>query len=146
MSQNNLKYKYDLTSDFKKLLKSISIQNRHWLAEQYNRNRPFEEHITADRFNEGKMAWELVDFEALEPMVEVLMFGASKYSKDNWKKGQAITELLGSLFRHIIAFQKGEDLDEESGKSHIGHAMCNLMFIQYVLNNHKHFDDRKKGA
>ena len=82
----------------------------------------------------------------LEPLVEVLMFGATKYSKDNWKKGQAITELLGSLFRHIIAFQNGEDLDEESGKSHIGHAMCNLMFIQYVLDNHKHFDDRKKGA
>ena len=146
MSQNNLEYKYELTSDFKKLLKSLSMQNRNWLVEQYNRNRPLKEHITADRFNEGKMAWELVDFKALEPMVEVLMFGASKYSKDNWKKGQAITELLGSLFRHIIAFQKGEDLDEESGKSHIGHAMCNLMFIQYVLDNHKHFDDRKKGA
>ena len=74
------------------------------------------------------------------------MFGETKYSRDNWKKGQLITELLGSLFRHIIAFQKGEDLDSESGKSHIGHAMCNLMFIQYVLNNHKNFDNRKKGA
>ena len=142
MSQNFIKY--ELTTDFKKLLSSLSSQNRKWLLEQYNRNRPFEDQITADRFNEGKMAWELVDFESLEPLVEVLMFGATKYSKDNWKKGQAITELLGSLLRHIIAFQKGEDLDEESGKSHIGHAMCNLMFIQYVLNNHKHFDDRKK--
>ena len=146
MSQKSVKYKYELTSDFKQLLKSLSLQNRDWIVEQYNRNRPFKDHITADRFNEGKMAWELVDFESLEPLVEVLMFGATKYSKDNWKKGQAITELLGSLFRHIIAFQKGEDLDEESGKSHIGHAMCNLMFIQYVLDNHKHFDDRKKGA
>ena len=146
MSQKSVKYKYELTSDFKQLLKSLSLQNRDWIVEQYNRNRPFKDHITADRFNEGKMAWELVDFESLEPLVEVLMFGATKYSKDNWKKGQAITELLGSLFRHIIAFQNGEDLDEESGKSHIGHAMCNLMFIQYVLDNHKHFDDRKKGS
>jgi len=144
MSKEPIEYKYQLTSDFKQLLKSLSVQNEHWLVEQYNRNRPFKDHITADRFNEGKMAWELIDFQALEPLVEVLMFGATKYSKDNWKKGQSITELLGSLFRHIIAFQKGEDLDEESGKSHIGHAMCNLMFIQYVLNNHKHFDDRKK--
>ena len=142
MSQNSIKY--ELTSEFKKLLSSLSSQNRNWLLEQYNRNRPFKDHITADRFNEGKMAWELVDFESLEPLVEVLMFGATKYSKDNWKKGQAITELLGSLFRHIIAFQNGEDLDEESGKSHIGHAMCNLMFIQYVLTHHEKFDDRNK--
>lgn len=144
MSQKSVKYKYELTSDFKQLLKSLSLQNRDWIVEQYNRNRPFKDHITADRFNEGKMAWELVDFESLEPLVEVLMFGATKYSKDNWKKGQAITELLGSLFRHIIAFQNGEDLDEESGKSHIGHAMCNLMFIQYVLTHHEKFDDRNK--
>ena len=144
MSQKSVKYKYELTSDFKQLLKSLSLQNRDWVVEQYNRNRPFKDHITADRFNEGKMAWELVDFESLEPLVEVLMFGATKYSKDNWKKGQAITELLGSLFRHIIAFQNGEDLDEESGKSHIGHAMCNLMFIQYVLTHHEKFDDRNK--
>ena len=74
MSQNFIKY--ELTNDFKKLLSSLSSQNRKWLLEQYNRNRPFEDQITADRFNEGKMAWELVDFEALEPMVEVLMFGA----------------------------------------------------------------------
>jgi len=144
MSQKSVKYKYELTSDFKQLLKSLSLQNRDWVVEQYNRNRPFKDHITADRFNEGKMAWELVDFESLKPLVEVLMFGATKYSKDNWKKGQAITELLGSLFRHIIAFQNGEDLDEESGKSHIGHAMCNLMFIQYVLTHHEKFDDRNK--
>ena len=144
MSQKSVKYKYELTSDFKQLLKSLSLQNRDWIVEQYNRNRPFKDHITADRFNEGKMAWELVDFESLEPLVEVLMFGATKYSKDNWKKGQAITELLGSLFRHIIAFQNGEDLDEESGKSHIGHAMCNLMFIQFVLTHHEKFDDRNK--
>ena len=132
MSQKPIKYNYELTSDFKQLLRALSLQ--------------IEDQVTADRFNEGKMAWELVDFQALEPMVEVLMFGASKYSKDNWKKGQAITELLGSLFRHIIAFQNGEDLDKESGKSHIGHAMCNLMFIQYVLDHRGHFDDRKKGA
>jgi hypothetical protein len=139
MSEKSIKYEY--TSDFKKMLKSLS-QNRQWIVEQYNRNRPFEAHITADRLNEGKMAWELVDFQSLEPFVEVLMFGAEKYSPNNWKKGQPITELLGSLFRHIVAFQAGETLDKESGKSHIGHAMCNLMFIQYVLDNHKHFDDR----
>ena len=145
MSKKPITYvKYDYiskTTEFKKMLQSLG-SNRD--IDQYNRNRPVEEHITADRFNEGKIAWELMDFKSLEPLIEVLMFGATKYSKDNWKKGQPITELLGSLFRHIIAFQNGETLDKESGKSHIGHAMCNLMFIQFVLDNLPHFDDRSK--
>lgn len=33
-----------------------------------------------NRFNTGKLKWSLVPFRALEPMVEVLMFGAKKYS------------------------------------------------------------------
>lgn len=32
------------------------------------------------RYNEGKRQWSLVDFESLEPMVEVLEYGAHKYS------------------------------------------------------------------
>lgn len=87
------------------------------------------------RYNQGKMDWSLVDFKSLEPMVEVLMFGAEKYSPDNWKNGLPIREIFGSLLRHLIAFKDGEDNDPESGKSHIGHAMCNLMFISYMLQN-----------
>ena len=31
------------------------------------------------RYNEGKPQWSLVDFKSLEPLVEVLGFGAKKY-------------------------------------------------------------------
>jgi len=137
--ENFIKYKYDLITE-----KTVPYMDKPGVI---NRSKEWpDEQQYADRHNKGKLEWDQIDFESLEPLVEVLMFGETKYSRDNWKKGQLITELLGSLFRHVIAFQKGEDLDSESGKSHIGHAMCNLMFIQYVLNNHKNFDNRKKGA
>lgn len=96
----------------------------------------------ADRKNEGKMAWELVDFKSLEPMVEVLMFGAAKYAPNNWKKGQPTSEILGSLIRHLVSYQGGETIDPESGKDHLGHAMCNLMFLVYNNKNHPDLDDR----
>ena len=135
--ENFVRYKYDLVAK-----KTVPYTDEPGVI---NRSKEWpDEQQYADRHNKGKLEWDQIDFESLEPLVEVLMFGETKYSRDNWKKGQLITELLGSLFRHIIAFQKGEDLDSESGKSHIGHAMCNLMFIQYVLNNHKQFDNRKK--
>ena len=91
MSKEPITYvKYDYisrTAEFKKMLKALGSD---YDLDQYNRNRPEAEHITADRFNEGKIAWELMDFKSLEPLIEVLMFGATKYSKDNWKKGQPI--------------------------------------------------------
>lgn len=37
----------------------------------------------AQRFNHGKLQWNLVSFEALKPLVEVLMFGAKKYAPHN---------------------------------------------------------------
>ena len=38
------------------------------------------------RHNTGKLKWGLVDFKSLEPMVEVLEFGAKKYAPFNWQK------------------------------------------------------------
>jgi hypothetical protein len=43
----------------------------------------FNEGGQALRFNKGKAHWSLVDFKSLEPMVEVLEFGAKKYSLTN---------------------------------------------------------------
>ena len=35
--------------------------------------------------------------------------------------------------RHMAAWQAGEDLDPESGRNHLGHAMCNLLQMLYQL-------------
>jgi len=46
------------------------------------------------------------------------------------------------MLRHIFDFLKGNNNDLESGISHIGHIMANAMFLQYMLNNKKEFDNR----
>ena len=99
------------------------------------------------RFNEGKRQWSLVDFKSLEPMVEVLEFGANKYAPNNWKKGFPVTKLSESLLRHVFAFLSGEDNDPESGLSHLGHIQCNAMFLSYVMKNKKKkFDNRNEKS
>lgn len=87
--------------------------------------------MKADRFNKGKRKWSLVHFKSVEPMVEVLEFGAKKYSPNNWKKGLDKQEILESMQRHLAALMDGEQVDEESGISHMGHIMCNAMFYNY---------------
>ena len=93
------------------------------------------------KFNYGKLLWSLVDFESLEPMVEVLMHGAKKYSPDNWKNVDPY-EYVDSLLRHVTEFSdevrknKGKKkksfiADHDSKLRLIGHIMCNALFISY---------------
>jgi hypothetical protein len=105
------------------------------------------------RYNEGKRKWSLVDFKALEPMVEVLEYGAEKYTvhdeqgkilvtgANNWKKGMSTSEVLESLLRHTYALLRGELNDPESTKQHIGHIMCNAMFASYMIGQKPEFND-----
>lgn len=89
------------------------------------------------RYNEWKIDWTLIDFESIQPLVEILEFWAKKYSRDNWKLwGEKMKreEILKSLMRHVIAYQQGEDIDEESWCKHIGCMMANLMFLEYHTN------------
>ena len=85
------------------------------------------------RYNEGKLEWSLVDYQAFEPMVKVLMFGAKKYAPNNWKKGLELNKIMDSLMRHIVAIQSGEDIDPESSLPHIGHIQCNVMFYGHFF-------------
>lgn len=98
--------------------------------------------MAGDRFNTGKLKWSLVSWRALAPMVQVLMFGAEKYDDHNWKKGLKFTEVTESLQRHLNAFIEGEDNDPESKLSHVGHILCNAMFLSYMSIFRKDMDDR----
>ena len=98
----------------------------------------------ADRFNTDKPKWALVDFKSLEPMVNVLEFGAQKYSKDNWKKGLLVTEICESLLRHTFDLLEGKTLDDESKLKLTGHILANAMILEHMISNKPEFDDRVK--
>ena len=93
----------------------------------------------ATRHNEGKCKWSLVHFKSLEPMIEVLEFGAKKYGAFNWQKGLDKTEILESMMRHLTALMDGQEFDEESKLHHMGHIQANSLFFNY-------FNDKEKEA
>lgn len=96
----------------------------------------------ANKYNEGKLRWTLISWKALEPMVKVLMFGANKYEAHNWKKGLKYSVISESLQRHLYAFMEGQDNDPESKLSHLGHILCNAMFLSWMFIFRKDLDDR----
>jgi hypothetical protein len=95
----------------------------------------------SDRWNKGKTEWSLIDFPSIECLAKVLMYGKTKYSKDNWKKGWYKQDLTDSLMRHTLAVLKGEEFDPEHGISHIGGVLFNAMAIEYCRLNNKFLDD-----
>jgi hypothetical protein len=89
------------------------------------------------RYNEGKTEWSLIDWPSIECLARVLMFGKSKYQRDNWKKGWRKQDLVDSLMRHTIAIASGEDFDSEHGLPHVAGVMFNAMALEYCRLNNK---------
>jgi hypothetical protein len=96
------------------------------------------------KHDDGKNRVDLLPIEALEAVAEVLTFGAKKYEANNWRKGFAWTRLLGAALRHTFAFMRGQDKDPETGKSHIAHAACCLLFLLSHIITKSGTDDRVK--
>lgn len=82
------------------------------------------------KFDGGKLDYTLVPFEGLDEIVKVLMFGAKKYDRDNWRHVEnAAQRYAAAAFRHLTAYNKGEHADQETGLSHLAHAGCCLLFL-----------------
>lgn len=125
------------------------VFDRGWnqkLDIKYPRIKSLNELVMANegaKFDTGKARWDLLPIDALDELVEVLTFGASKYADRNWEQGINYSRVYGAAMRHLTKFWKGQDKDEETGLEHLGHAMCCCMFLlSYRLRNLKEFDDR----
>jgi hypothetical protein len=80
----------------------------------------------------GKPDYALLPWGPLEDVVYVLTLGAQKYAADNWQKvPNAERRYLSAAFRHLVARAKGEVLDPETGKPHLAHAVCCLLFLAW---------------
>lgn len=81
------------------------------------------------KLDEGKARLELIPPELKEAVGTILTFGAEKYGDRNWEKGMKWSRIKGALERHLLAWEKGEKADPETGKSHLWHAACCIAFL-----------------
>jgi hypothetical protein len=83
-----------------------------------------------------KLLWTLLPFKQLEYVVQVMMFGAKKYSKDNWKNCNP-EDYKEACMRHLTAYFNEEWLDQESNLPHLAHLICNALFLLWFKDNEK---------
>lgn len=92
----------------------------------------------------GKPRMDLLDRHALEQIAHVLGFGAEKYAAHNWREGIQFSRLTAAALRHLHAFNDGEDIDPESGRPHLAHLGCCVMFLLNMAHTRPDLDDRHR--
>ena len=82
------------------------------------------------KHDEDKPRTDLLCPRVLLEVSEVLAHGARKYGAENWREVPALRKrYVGAALRHVFAYMKDEPFDQESGLSHLAHAICSLMFV-----------------
>ena len=71
-----------------------------------------------------------------------LTYGARKYAKHNYLQGLESSRVLGALLRHVLLLMAGEEVDPESGVSHIGHIRANTAMWRDCQAQGSLVDDR----
>lgn len=137
-------YKY---ATIKSITNDMLLENNELLQRLAEINTGGDESMAKQegkKYDDGKVRMELLSPKAIAELAKVLTFGASKYEANNWRNGIAWTRVIGAVKRHLNAFEDGVNVDEESGLSHLAHAMCGLMFLLEFEQTHKELDDRYK--
>jgi len=98
----------------------------------------------AKKYDTNKPRVDLIPTEPVLEIAKVLSFGASKYGDHNWRRGMAWSRIYAATQRHLMKWNAGQEMDEESGESHLAHAAVNLIFLLYYNEHHKELDDRYK--
>lgn len=90
-----------------------------------------------------KVQLGLVPAVAMERIARVLECGAAKYGMYNWREsGIRCTTYVDAMLRHLNAWREGEDLDPESGVSHIAHIAASCCILLDADAHNLLHDDR----
>ena len=72
---------------------------------------------------------------ALEQVCRVFAYGAEvKYSRDNYKlsPGLPLEGYIQSMWRHLVQYLRGEEVDIESKLPHLSHLACNCFMYLWT--------------
>jgi hypothetical protein len=76
-------------------------------------------------------------------MGHVMQHGADKYGKYNWRETPIDTvDYVDALGRHFLAWWGGEDLDPDSGESHLVHLAACASVVWDAIQHDSFTDNR----
>ena len=104
-------------------IENACVQSKGVEIDQFNRP---DQQAKADQ---GKPCPSLVPVSLIEAVTAIRMYGSQKYGDpENWRKVEP-QRYRDALYRHWLAYLKGEKCDQESGLPHLWHLACNAAFL-----------------
>lgn len=96
-----------------------------------------------DAFGIKKASLSCVSVPVMMEVGVGMMEGACKYGRHNYR----VIGVRGSVYydatlRHMMSWWEGEDIDPDSGLSHITKAICSLVVLRDAMIQDKFTDDR----
>lgn len=90
-----------------------------------------------------KVAFSTVPQTVIAEVAVGMMEGARKYGRHNWRAADARASVyFDATLRHLLKWYEGEDIDPDSGLSHIAKAITSLVVLRDAMINDKWNDDR----
>lgn len=118
-------------------------QRAEGFADPANRAVADEAENPKDRLGVKKAGLRFVPQALRILAVPAMQLGAEKYGPMNWRtKRVKMSVYLEAAQRHLAAFEDGQDLDDESGASHLSHAAACLGIIADAQQLGQLEDDR----
>jgi len=129
------------TEDWERGIKSARSQPNKAL--EYIKQ--MEEKLIAKTYDDGKPPLANLPWAGIREVAMVQAYGHSKYKDfNNYRKGMEVSRNCSCAIRHIADYMDGIDLDSESGRNHLAHAACRLLFVLQNLSDKTAIDDRYK--
>jgi hypothetical protein len=97
---------------------------------------------TGTKHDSGKPRVSLIPKAALLGAARGLTYGEKKYGTHNFRNGISYSRLADACLRHLTAWLEGENIDAESGNSHLDHALASLCMLKFMEEHRKDMDDR----
>jgi hypothetical protein len=101
-----------------------------WACPQELPRVPPEQNTVGQKHDDGKPRWDLLPYDAVAGVVDVLTHGSAKYGPENWRTVQRWDErYFAAAMRHLSAYRRGSFTDDDSGLPHLAHAACCVLFL-----------------
>lgn len=96
-----------------------------------------------DLIGSGKASITRIPQQVLGEVTVALTEGAAKYGPYNWRPAGARTGVyIDATWRHLAAFWEGQDIDPDSGLSHVTKAIAGLIILRDSMLIGNAVDDR----
>ena len=83
-------------------------------------------------FKDHKLRWDLLPLKEIEDVVKVYTAGADKYGANKWQNlSDGYNRYKGAMLRHLMEYENGNEVDEETGCLHLAQVVWNAIAMLY---------------